>query len=61
MKFETVKDLDDEKFRRLTGVKRNTFNKIVDILDQSIKTRNADRKTKKTKNGFTQEKRKNIP
>ncbi|MBI3900929.1 MAG: IS5/IS1182 family transposase, partial [Chlamydiia bacterium] len=27
MKFETVKDLDDEKFRRLTGVKRPTFDK----------------------------------
>lgn len=39
MKFETVKDLDDEKFRRLTGVKRPTFDKMVDILDQSIKTR----------------------
>ena len=39
MKFETVKDLDDEKFRRLTGVKRLTFDKMVGILDQSIKTR----------------------
>ena len=25
MKFERVKNLDDEKFRRLTGVKRATF------------------------------------
>ena len=39
MKFETVKGLDDEKFRRLTGVKRATFNKMVDILDRSIKAR----------------------
>jgi Helix-turn-helix of DDE superfamily endonuclease len=39
MKFETVKDLDDEKFRRLTGVKRPTFDKMVYILGQSIKTR----------------------
>ncbi|MBS4168316.1 hypothetical protein PARA125_000950 [Parachlamydia sp. AcF125] len=31
MKFEIVKDLDDEKFRRLTGVKRSTFNKMVNI------------------------------
>ncbi len=29
MKFETVKTLDDEKFRRLTGVKRPTFDKKV--------------------------------
>jgi hypothetical protein len=41
MKFETAKDLDDEKFRRLSGVKRPTFDKMVGILDQSIKTRKA--------------------
>lgn len=48
MKFETVKDLDDEKFRRLTGVKRPTFNKMVDILNESIKNRkvNSGRKKK---------------
>jgi hypothetical protein len=28
MKFETVKALHNEKFRRLAGVKRTTFNKI---------------------------------
>jgi hypothetical protein len=39
MKFETVKELDGEKFRRLTGVKRSTFDKMVDILAQSIKSR----------------------
>jgi hypothetical protein len=31
MKFGTVKDLDDEKFRRLTGVKRPTFNEPIPI------------------------------
>lgn len=48
MKFETVKNLDDEKFRRLTGVKRTTFNKMVGILEQSIKDRkvNSGRKKK---------------
>jgi hypothetical protein len=48
MKFETVKDLDDEKFRRLTGVKRPTFNKMVGILNESIKNRkvNSGRKKK---------------
>lgn len=35
MKFEIVKDLDDEKFRRLTGVKRTTFSKIALILEQA--------------------------
>ncbi len=48
MKFETVKDQDDEKFRRLTGVKRPTFDKMVGILDDSIKNRkvNSGRKKK---------------
>lgn len=48
MKFETVKHLDDEKFRRLTGVKRPTFDKMVTILGQSIKNRrvNSGRKKK---------------
>lgn len=48
MKFETVKNLDDEKFRRLTGVKRSTFDKMVGILEQSIKSRtvNSGRKKK---------------
>ena len=43
MKFETVKELDEEKFRRLTGVKRTTFDKMLGILERSAK----DRKTKK--------------
>ena len=37
MKFETVKELDDEKFRRLTGVKRPTFDKMVGILGVEIR------------------------
>jgi uncharacterized Fe-S cluster-containing radical SAM superfamily protein len=36
MKFETVKGLDEEKFRRLTGVKRTTFDKMVAILERVI-------------------------
>jgi len=28
VKFETVKGLDNEKFRRLAGVKRTTFDKM---------------------------------
>lgn len=48
MKFETVKGLDDEKFRRLTGVKRPTFDKMVGILRESIANRkiNSGRKKK---------------
>lgn len=36
MKFEKVKELDGEKFRRLTGVKRTTFDRMVEILGQTI-------------------------
>ena len=47
MKFEIVKGLDEEKFRRLTGVKRTTFNKMVNILEQSIKSRETTKGRKK--------------
>lgn len=55
MKFETVKDLDDEKFHRLTGVKRSTFDKMVGILNESIKNRkvNSGRKLKDQKKAKT--------
>ncbi|KJV54840.1 putative transposase [Orientia tsutsugamushi str. Kato PP] len=32
MKFEQIKELKDEKFRRLTGVRKGTFSKMADIL-----------------------------
>lgn len=32
MKFEQLKQVSDEKFRRITGVKRITFNKMVDVV-----------------------------
>lgn len=41
MKYEQVKELEGEKFRRLTGVKPTTFLKMVDILKE------ADLKKKK--------------
>jgi hypothetical protein len=44
MRYDQTKVLDDEKFRRLTGIKRATFEKIVCIL------REEDRK-KKAKGG----------
>lgn len=34
MKFEHIKELEDERFRRLTGVRKGKFSKIVDILRQ---------------------------
>lgn len=47
MKFETVKGLEQEKFRRLTGVKRTTFDQIVDILEQAIQERKTNQGRKK--------------
>ena len=44
MKYETVKELEEEKFRRLTGVKRLTFDKMVGILCE-------ENKKKKSKGG----------
>jgi hypothetical protein len=47
MKFEMVKELDEEKFRRLTGVKRTTFDRMVGILEQAIKNRGTNKGRKK--------------
>ena len=41
MKFEKAKDLDNEKFRRLTGVKRSTFDQMISILLESHKAKKA--------------------
>lgn len=41
MKYKQIKGLGDEKFRRLTGVKRSTFSTMIEILAS------ADRVTKK--------------
>lgn len=35
MRYDQIKALEDEKFHRLTGVKLQTFLKIVDILRQA--------------------------
>ena len=32
MKYEQIKGLEEEKFRRLTGVKKGTFHRMVSIL-----------------------------
>ena len=48
VKFEMVKDLEDEKFRRLTGVKRTTFERMTIILEEANRTKkiNGGRKNK---------------
>ncbi|RDD35748.1 hypothetical protein Wcon_00049 [Wolbachia endosymbiont of Cylisticus convexus] len=35
--MKIVEELDDEKFRRLTGVKKVIFNKMVEILREGKK------------------------
>ena len=37
MLFENIKNLREEDFKRLTGVKRQTFNKMVEILKEAEK------------------------
>ncbi|MDR1288924.1 MAG: IS5/IS1182 family transposase, partial [Holosporales bacterium] len=32
MKYEQIKDLSEEQFRRLTGIKIETFNRMIEIL-----------------------------
>ncbi len=48
MKFDQIKELEDKKFRRLTGVKKGTFSKMVDILRQAdgLKKSKGGRKNK---------------
>jgi hypothetical protein len=35
MKYEAIKEIEEEKFRRLTGVRRSTFEKMIKILDKA--------------------------
>ena len=39
MRYATLKDLSDEEFRRLTGVKPSTFKHMVEILTVSYKSK----------------------
>lgn len=41
MKYEGIKELEDEKFRRLTGIKRRTFEKMIEILSEAEKKKQA--------------------
>ena len=41
MKYEKVKLLSDAQFRRVTGVKRVTFSKMVEILKAAHKKKKA--------------------
>lgn len=41
MKYENIKEIEDEKFRRLTGVQKITFLKMVNILNEADKKKKA--------------------
>ncbi len=41
MRFEVVQNLKEEEFRRLTGVKRNTFNKMAEIVEEGLRGRKS--------------------
>ena len=36
MRFETLQNLKEENFRRLIGVKRSTFTRMVEIVEQAL-------------------------
>ena len=50
MKYESIQGLEEEKFRRLTGVKRATFEKMMGTLSEADKKKKAKggRKSKLT-------------
>ena len=43
MKYETLKSYPDAKFRRITGVKRTTFAKMVEILQKEYAAKHLRR------------------
>jgi len=48
MKYEIIKEYDEKQFRRITGVKKVTFNQMIEILKKSYaeKYRRRGRKPK---------------
>ena len=48
MKYEIIKEYDEKQFRRITGVKKVTFNQMIEILKKSYaeKHRRRGRKPK---------------
>ena len=41
MKYKEIENLEEEKFRRLTGVKKATFRRMVEILDEEDRRKKA--------------------
>lgn len=45
MKYEKLKKMSDEKFRRITGVKQATFSKMVEIVTQACEDKKKQQKS----------------
>ena len=41
MRYEQLKELDSEKFRRLTGVKPSTFSRMLELLGEAERKKRA--------------------
>ena len=41
MKQEKIRNYKDEEFRRLRGVKRSTFHKMIEVLEEAAKQEKA--------------------
>ena len=41
MKYDKIRNYKDEEFRRLSGVKRSTFKKMIEILEKAEKKKKA--------------------
>ena len=41
MKYDKIKNYKDEEFRRLSGVKSSTFQKMIEILEEAEKNKKA--------------------
>ncbi len=41
MRFENIQNLKPEEFRRLTGVKLETFKKMVEIIDIALREKKS--------------------
>lgn len=43
MKYERIKEIEEKKFIRLTGIKSKTFEKILEILKKTYKSKRVMR------------------
>lgn len=49
MKYNQIRELREKEFRRLTGVKKATFSRMVDILREADERKKSKGRTQKNK------------